>query len=91
MSDEQPLPSIDRLEALIGRQVHYLGHDWQVIEILEEELAIVLQATDNSERILANAHGEPVRALPDVITLPVADPDGGGLNPALREMQVSEQ
>lgn len=88
MSAEDSLPSIEQLEALIGRRVRHLDHNWQIIEVLEDELAIVLQADDDSERILSNSHGEPVRSLPNVLTLAVRNPDGEGINPALEEMEV---
>lgn len=88
MNQESKLPSIEDLEALIGRQVRYLNRVWVIIEVLEEELAIVLQADTAGESILSNAQGEPVRSLPRVMTLPVRDEDSGGINPEMREMEV---
>ncbi|MCP1726709.1 hypothetical protein J2T60_000674 [Natronospira proteinivora] len=82
------IPSIEELEALIGRRVRYLNHEWHIIEVLDEEMEIVLQAADDSERVLSNAHGEPVRALPDVLGLGIKNPRGEGLNPELNNMEV---
>jgi len=84
------IPSIDELEGLIGRRVRYLNHEWRIIEVLDEEMEIVLQAADDSERVLSNAHGEPVRALPDVLGLSVRNPRGEGLNPELTRMEVMD-
>lgn len=88
--EEQRLPSIDDLEALIGRRVRYLNGTWVIIEVLEVELAIVLQADSADESILSNAQGEPVRSLPRVMTLPVRDEESGGINPEMRTMEVLE-
>jgi len=91
MGSDDSLPSIEQLESLIGCRVRYLEHSWQVIEVLEDELAIVLQADDDSERILSNALGEPVRALPNVMTLAVRSSETGGLNPVFQELAVLER
>lgn len=88
MIEEQRLPSIDDLEALIGRRVQYRERTWVIIEVLEEELAIVLQADASDDAILSNAQGEPVRSLPRVMTLPVRDEESGGINPEMSAMEV---
>ncbi|MDQ2068254.1 hypothetical protein [Natronospira bacteriovora] len=82
------LPTVAELEQFIGRRVRYLGHRWQIIEVLDEELSLVLQADDDSERIMSNSHGEPVRSLPEIMTLKVKDPEGEGLNPELGQLDV---
>lgn len=88
MTEAQRLPSIEDLEALIGRRVRYLNRTWVIIEVLEEELAIVLQADTADESILNNAQGEPVRSTPRVMTLPVRDEESGGINPEMGAMEV---
>ena len=91
MREQTSVPTLEELEKLIGRRVAYLGHSWHIIEVLDDEMALVLQADDDSERILGNAHGEPVRALPDVINLPVVDANSGGINPELEQITVLEE
>jgi hypothetical protein len=91
MREHESVPTLEELEKLIGRRIAYLGHTWHIIEVLDDEMALVLQADDDSERILANSHGEPVRSLPDVINLPVVDTKSGGINPELKQITVLEE
>lgn len=89
MTEQSKLPSLEQLETLIGYRVRYLDQVWVIIEILEEELAIVLQRADQeSQRVLSNAQGEPVRELPEIITINVRDEDGQGRNPVLDSLEV---
>ena len=68
--------SIDRLRALIGRQLDHAGHRCEVLEILEEEQAVVLCCLSGDTVIQADQHGEPRRRVPETYTIPVFGPDG---------------
>jgi len=91
MAEGEISPSIETLEQLIGQRVQYLNHTWRIIEVLDEEKSIVLEAIDDNRQLMGNAHGEPVRDLPEVLSLSVDNPFGSGINPALKEMRLIDQ
>ncbi|HHQ42701.1 MAG TPA: hypothetical protein ENK20_10500 [Chromatiales bacterium] len=66
-----------RLRALVGLELDWEGHRWQVIEVLPDGPTVVLQATDGAREIQANQHGEAVRRVPRCREVPARDADGG--------------
>ncbi len=87
MAESEDSEILAQLESLIGQRVEYLGHTWQIIEVLDGEAALVLQAEDDARRMLTNAQGDPVRELPDVLELPARDPDTGQVNPEFEKLR----
>lgn len=71
-----PRIPVERLRALIGRRLVHAGHRCEVLEILEEEQAIVLCCLSGDTVIQADQHGEPHRRVPETHTIPVYGPDG---------------
>ena len=72
-----PFSDPARLRALIGLELDWEGHRWQVIEILPDGPSVVLQATDGAREIQANQHGEAARRVPRCREVPARDADGG--------------
>lgn len=65
------------LRKLIGRQARYHGVKYEVIEVLEEEPALVLEDCEDHKTIQADQHGEAHRRVPQTITLRIPFlPDG---------------
>lgn len=68
---------IDKLRQYLGKNVSYQGTIYEVMEILEETPALVLQDCEHHTTIQADQHGEAHRRVPQTrtITIPV-DEDG---------------
>jgi len=68
---------IDKLRQYLGKNVSYQGTIYEVMEILEETPALVLQDCEHHTTIQADQHGEAHRRVPKTrtITIPV-DEDG---------------
>ena len=73
MIDE--LVKVENLRNLIGQEVDYDGRRCQVIEILEDGPALILQHKESLTKIQADQHGEARRKVPSIITIPVLDHD----------------
>ncbi len=73
-----PTSSLQQLRKLIGQQVVHQGVCCQIIEILEHEPALVLQATGPREGIQDNQFGDPHRRVAEVYTIPLFDPQSSG-------------
>lgn len=68
-----PTYTLQQLRKLIGKEVVYQGACFQIIEILEHEPALVLQATGPREGIQDNQFGDPHRRVAEVYTIPLFD------------------
>ena len=66
---------VENLRNLIGREVDYGGCCCQVIEILEDGPALILQHKESLTNIQPDQHGEAHRKVPSIITIPVLDHD----------------
>jgi len=65
------------LRALLGLELDWEGHRWQVIEVLPDGPTVVLQATDGAREIQPNQHGEAARRVPCRREVPARGADGG--------------
>lgn len=72
--------NVDKLRNLIGHELEFDGAACQVIEILEDGPALILQQHHQHSTIQADQHGEAHRRVPGTITVQVYDPDGISLN-----------
>jgi len=59
------------LRKSIGRPVRYHGVNCTVVEILESEPALVLQAFDQNSALQDDQYGDPGRRVAEVFTLPL--------------------
>ncbi len=82
--------NVSRLRVLIGREVDYEGQRCQIIEILEDGPAVVLQNKDHGATIQADQHGEAHRKVPSTITVPILNQDGEELTPAFCAMGLND-
>ena len=66
---------IDKLRQYLGCNISYQGTVYEVMEILEETPALVLQDCEHHTTIQADQHGEAHRRVPQIrtITIPVDD------------------
>lgn len=65
-----------QLRRLIGARARYQGGIYEILEVIEDEPALVLQDTSHST-IQADQHGEAHRRVPSTVTAPLPlDPDG---------------
>lgn len=84
----QPI-NVNNLRNLIGQEVRYEGQRCKIIEILEDIPAVILQHHDPHTTIQPDQHGEAHRKVPDTITLPVIDREGGGLHAAFSDLNLT--
>ena len=80
----------DKLRGLIGSKVHHQGEDCTIIEVLEDELAVVLRCNDESNLVQPDQFGDPLRRVPATHTIPVLSSDGDELHPAFKELEVAD-
>lgn len=74
---------LQQLRTLVGRKLTYSGHSCQIIEILEQEKAVVLRCEDSERVIQGNQFGEATRRVQRCHTLPLFD-QHQCLNPVIR-------
>ncbi|MDZ4261805.1 MAG: hypothetical protein U1B30_05675 [Pseudomonadota bacterium] len=68
--------NVGKLRNLIGHEVEFAGAACQIIEILEDGPALILQQRHQLTTIQADQHGEAHRRVPSTITIQVYDPQG---------------
>ncbi len=79
--------TVEQLRALIGERVRYLGRAWEIVEVLEDGPALVLQ--DVSHKVIQpDQHGEAHRRVPTTVTIPIFAPDGASLNPVFQSLDL---
>jgi len=89
MADEIIL-TIEQLRSLIGLRMHHQGELCQVIEVLENGPAIVLQSLGPRPGIQPNQHGDPTRLAPITYTIPVLNHDRSELHPDYLALDLAE-
>ena len=62
---------LDWLRSLIGRHVHYEQQRYQIIDIVLQDFALVLQCDQPVHAIQANQYGSANRRVLKTVTLPV--------------------
>lgn len=73
--------TLGQLRGMIGLRVRYQDAEWQVIEVLEDGPALVLEDTEDSRVPQADQYGEAFRWVPHRITVTVLDRDHRELHP----------
>ena len=72
--------SLKQLRQLIGARVRYLEDLWQVVEILDDGPALVLESLQRRD-LQHNQYGEGHRRVPRRLSVPVLGHDQQSLNP----------
>ncbi len=80
--------TIDQLRSLIGTRVEHEGMVCEIIEILEDDPALILQECEIHTIIQADQHGEAHRRVPTTRTVPILNPDRTEYNPAFLNLDV---
>jgi len=79
---------LQRLRAKIGEEVMYSGLMCEIIEVLEDIPALVVQTLDNTPRIQTNQLGEAHRRTRKTFTVPLMSKHNQG--PAFAALPVDE-
>ncbi len=83
----EQITTLEDLHKMIGRQVRYDGILYEVIEILDDEHALVLKDSENHTTIQADQHGEAHRRVPQTITVHVPQGEDGKPDLSILEME----
>jgi hypothetical protein len=70
----------NRLRNLIGTRARYQDALFEIIEVLEDGPALVLQSYEEHTTIQADQHGEAHRRVPQTMTLPISLTTSGQLD-----------
>lgn len=65
-----------RLRVLVGRHCLLEDGEWQILDILEDETALVIQRLSGSGGIQSDAYGNPLRMAPETRTVRYTDETG---------------
>ena len=77
---QETVINVSQLRDLIGYEVEFDGTTCQIIEVIEDGPALILQHLHQHSTIQADQHGEAHRRVPSTITVPVYDSQGTALN-----------
>lgn len=72
--------SLSQLRSMIGQRVVYQGHVCWIIEVIEEQTALVLQMDSSRGTIQSNQFGDAHRRVNEIITVPVLTADRSALH-----------
>ncbi len=86
--DFSPSCSLTQLRGLIGLHVNYNGARCQIIEVLEDEPALILQDCERHTMIQPDQLGEAHRRVPSTFTIPVLSGDKTELNPVFLDLNL---
>lgn len=64
---------INDLKLLLGKQLDYKGSICEVIDVLEDDPALVLQSLASQDKIQPDQYGEAHRRAPETFTVSVFD------------------
>ena len=73
--------TLEQLRALIGRRVRHQNIECQIIEILEDGPALVLQDYERHTVIQGDQHGKAHRRVAPIFIIPLHDEITGELHP----------
>jgi hypothetical protein len=80
--------TLSQLRGMIGQCVVYQGQMCWVIEVIEEQTALVLQIAVEKNTIQPNQFGEAHRRASEIITLPVLTADRRSLHLDFLELDL---
>jgi len=74
------------LQGHIGQAFEVQGSGFQVVEVLDGELAAVVQQTGGRDAVQENLYGDPRRRVPRTHTIPLIADDGQSVHPLMRHI-----
>lgn len=83
--------TMEQLRRLIGSRVKYDDSLCEVIEILEDGPALILQYIEEHMVIQADQHGEAHRRVPTTVTVPILNADGHHFHPSFLHLNLLEE
>lgn len=80
----------EQIHNMIGLQVKYHEVNCQVVEIIEDGLAVVLEDLEQHTSIQGDQHGEAHRKVPKTYTISVFNEDKSEFTPAFLALEPLE-
>ncbi len=71
--------TLNQLRGMIGQRVRHEGEAWEVVEVLEDGPALVLQREGRAV-LQADQYGQPGRRIPEHVVVRVLTPAGDALH-----------
>jgi hypothetical protein len=82
--------TIMRPHDYLGKYTHWRGGLWQVIEVLDDPLSVVLQPLETTLTIQNNQYGEARRLAPSTTLLALYERDGVTPNAEFHALRFSD-
>lgn len=80
--------TLQQLRGMIGLHVTHNGAPCQIIEVLEDGPAIVLQSRGSDKPVQSNQHGEGSRRVSETFTIPVLTRDKNEFHPQYLALDI---
>lgn len=80
--------TLKQLRGMIGLHVVHNGIPCQIIEVLEDGPAIVLQSHSHDRPVQSNQHGEGNRRVSETFTIPVLTRDKREIHPQYLALEL---
>ncbi len=81
--------TLDQLRAMIGLRLRLRGQAFRVIEVIEDQTALVLEPESPDARdIQADAYGQARRHAREIVMVPVFNADRTGLHEEFLEIDL---
>lgn len=81
---------IRTMRGFIGKQVEYANSSCEIIEVLEDIPALVLQSLEPHNHIQINGMGQAHRRTPKTYTITIYDTEQNALTPQFKALGLSE-
>ena len=82
--------TLEQLRTMIGLCLFHRGIRCQVIEVLEEDLALVLHSLEEAPMIQLTHHVMTARATTEIYTIPVLNDERSELHPVFLALDLEE-
>jgi hypothetical protein len=79
---------IRTMRGFIGKQVEYAHSSCEIIEVLEDIPALVLQSLEPHNHIQINGMGQAHRRTPKTYTIPIYDVEQNELAPEFKSLKL---
>ena len=83
--------SLEQLRNMIGMKVRYRGVQCQIVEVIEEDMALILADGESHLGIQADQHGEAHRKVPKMYTVKIFTPDRHEFDPGFLTLEPVDE